>query len=50
MPICSNRLLGIEDLLEHPKKILTLIKNDLKQLKEKFGDNRRTLIMDETGW
>lgn len=44
-----KQIAGFEDLLKNPKKILTLIKNDLKQLKEKFGDNRRTLIMDETG-
>jgi DNA gyrase subunit A len=34
----------LEDLLVHPKKILALIKEDLKELSEKFGDPRRTHI------
>jgi DNA gyrase subunit A len=34
----------LEDLLNHPKKILTLIQADLSELAEKFGDERRTLI------
>jgi DNA gyrase subunit A len=34
----------LEDLLAHPKKILALIKKDLKELTEKFGDPRRTHI------
>jgi DNA gyrase subunit A len=36
-----------EDLLAHPIKIYGLIKEDLVQLKEKFGDDRRTAIRDE---
>ena len=32
----------LEDLLAHPKKILRLIKEDLADLKEKYGDERRT--------
>ena len=32
------------DLLAHPKKILALIKSDLNELSEKFGDDRRTKI------
>jgi DNA gyrase subunit A len=32
------------DLLAHPKKILALIKSDLNELTEKFGDDRRTKI------
>ncbi len=31
-------------MLAHPKKILALIKDDLKELSEKFGDERRTHI------
>lgn len=34
----------LEDLLESPKKILSLIKKDLDELVEKFGDPRRTRI------
>ncbi|MCJ7723590.1 MAG: DNA gyrase subunit A [Anaerolineales bacterium] len=34
----------LEDLLAHPKKILALIQDDLKELSEKYGDERRTRI------
>ena len=34
----------LEDLLAHPKKILALIKSDMNELAEKFGDDRRTKI------
>jgi DNA gyrase subunit A len=34
----------LEDLLAHPKKILVLIKEDLKELSDKYGDPRRTHI------
>lgn len=34
----------LEDLLASPKKILGLIKEDLTELAEKFGDDRRTHI------
>ncbi len=33
-----------EDLLAHPRKILALIKDDLSELQEKYGDERRTRI------
>jgi DNA gyrase subunit A len=33
-----------EDLLAHPKKILGLIKDDMVDLAEKYGDERRTRI------
>ena len=33
-----------EDLLAHPEKILALIKEDLLELAEKYGDERRTKI------
>jgi len=36
------------DLLEHPAKILAVIKEDLSLLTEKFGDERRTKIVGET--
>jgi DNA gyrase subunit A len=34
----------LEDLLAHPKKILTLIQADLDDLAAKYGDDRRTVI------
>ena len=39
----------LEDLLANPRKILALIKEDLENLKEKFGDGRRTRIVDDPG-
>ncbi|MDZ4158161.1 MAG: DNA gyrase C-terminal beta-propeller domain-containing protein, partial [Anaerolineaceae bacterium] len=41
------RIAALEDLLAHPKKILTVIKADLKELSEKYGDERRTRIAAE---
>ncbi|OGN10040.1 MAG: DNA gyrase subunit A [Candidatus Yanofskybacteria bacterium RIFCSPHIGHO2_02_FULL_41_11] len=35
----------LEDLLASPKKILAVIKDEFKQLKEKYGDERRTKII-----
>jgi DNA gyrase subunit A len=37
----------LEDLLAHPKKILDVIKEDLAELEEKYGDERRTRIVRE---
>lgn len=34
----------LEDLLAHPKKILKVIQDDLKQINDKYGDERRTRI------
>ena len=34
----------LEDLLEHPKKILAIIKEDLKEVSDKYQDERRTRI------
>ena len=39
-----ERIGYLEDLLAHPKKILVLIKQDLKEVVTKFGDLRRTRI------
>lgn len=40
----------LEDLLTNPHKMLYLIKKDLEELKEKYGDVRRTRIAEgETG-
>ena len=37
----------LEDLLANPRKIDFLIKDDAIELKEKFGDERRTQIMEQ---
>jgi len=46
-----KELLGVidylEDLLAHPKKLLNLIKEDLIEVSEKYGDERRTRIAAE---
>ncbi len=40
----------LEDLLANPAKILALIREDLLDIKEKYGDERRTIIVaDEAG-
>ena len=39
----------LEGLLADPKKILGLIKEDYGELKEKYGDERRTRIQDVSG-
>ena len=36
----------LEDVLAHPQKVNALIKADLKDLKEKYGDARRTRIVE----
>jgi DNA gyrase subunit A len=43
----QKQIAQLQDLLDNPRKILTVIKNDLKQLKDKYGDQRRTLILEE---
>ncbi len=35
----------LEDLLAHPKKILKLISDELSEIREKYGDDRRTKIV-----
>ena len=37
----------LEDLLANPKKILAIIKTDLEEVSEKYGDERRTRISPE---
>jgi len=41
------RIAFLEDLLADPKKILQVVADDLKELTEKYGDNRRTRIAAE---
>jgi DNA gyrase subunit A len=37
----------LKDILAHPKRILTIIKDDITELKNKYGDKRRTEILDQ---
>ena len=39
----------LEGLLAHPERILSLIKDDMVEIKAKFGDARRTRIQDVSG-
>ena len=39
-----ERIAYLEDILANPRKVLELIKTDLAELKQKFGDERRTTI------
>ncbi len=38
------RIAHLEDLLAHPKKILGVIQDDMTEISERFGDERRTRI------
>ncbi len=38
----------LEDLLAHPEKMLAVIKEELLAIKEKYGDARRTQIVERT--
>ena len=40
-----KRITYLKDLLAHPEKILGLIKDDLKYLIDKYGDERRTVVI-----
>ncbi len=42
----QRRIRELEDLLAHPKKILSVIREELQELKAKYGDARRTFIAD----
>lgn len=44
--LATQKLIGeLEDLLAHPKKILAVIKGELAEIGEKYGDPRRTRIV-----
>ncbi len=43
-----ERIAYLEDLLANPKKILGVIKDDLAEMVEKYGDERRTRITAES--
>ncbi len=40
----TEQIAYFEDLLAHPRKILALIQDDMRDLAEKYGDDRRTRI------
>lgn len=42
--IVKETIAYLEDLLGHPKKILTVIRDELTKLKEKYGDDRVTRV------
>jgi DNA gyrase subunit A len=43
----TEQIAHLEDLLANPKKILGLIQDDMRDLAEKYGDDRRTRIAAE---
>ena len=43
----AEQIAYLEDLLAHPKKILNLIQEDMRDLSTKYGDDRRTRIAAE---
>jgi DNA gyrase subunit A len=43
----TQQIAHLEDLLANPKKILALIQDDMRDLAEKYGDDRRTRIAGE---
>jgi DNA gyrase subunit A len=44
LSLVKETIAYLEDLLSHSEKILTVIKDELKKLKEKYGDERRTKV------
>ncbi len=42
-----ERIAYLEDLLQNPAKILSVIKDDLIEIDEKYGDERRTRILPD---
>jgi DNA gyrase subunit A len=42
-----EKIAYLEDLLAHPEKMLGVIRNDLQEVSEKYGDKRRTQIVAE---
>ncbi len=41
----QDLIIFLKDILAHPKKIDAIINNELKEYREKFGDDRRTKVM-----
>jgi len=44
LAMIKETIFYLTDLLTHPEKILTVIKDELLKLKEKYGDDRRTRV------
>jgi DNA gyrase subunit A len=42
-----KKIAYLEDLLSNPRRILLLVKEEMAEVKEKYGDSRRTQISDE---
>jgi DNA gyrase subunit A len=42
--LLKEQISFLEDLLANPKKILALVQSDMKEIAEKYGDERRTRI------
>ncbi len=43
----QERIAYLKDLLAHPAKVRQLIREDLEEIKEKYGDGRRTEILPD---
>ena len=43
-----KRLIGLESVLADEQKVLNIIKEDLLEMKKKFGDARRTILSHDT--
>jgi len=44
-----KRIAYLEDILQNEKKLMLIIRNELLEMKEKYGDERRTEIIEEEG-
>ncbi|HDK27055.1 MAG TPA: DNA gyrase subunit A, partial [Candidatus Atribacteria bacterium] len=44
-----KRIAYLQDILQNEKKMMLLIKEELLGLKEKYGDERRTMIIEDVG-
>jgi len=44
-----KRIAYLEDILQNEKKLMLIIRDELLEMKEKYGDERRTEIIDEEG-
>ena len=40
----TKHIVYLEDLLAHPEKVLSIIRDDLDEIEEKYGDDRKTFI------
>ncbi|MBE3127213.1 MAG: DNA gyrase subunit A [Candidatus Atribacteria bacterium] len=44
-----KRIAYLEDILQNEKKLMLIIRDELLEMKEKYGDERRTKIIEEEG-